>query len=97
MDTKTLSEISIPEVTVLTVESLCRDSSKIMCTVQISVCETTQNVELMLDTGSAVSIIPMSMCNQYFLNSTLVKAKVNLVSSVRWPYYHIIMPHDKFS
>lgn len=74
---KNVSEISIPEVTVLTVESPYRDSSKIMCTVQITVCETTQNVELMLDTGSAVSIIPMSVCTQYFSNATLLKAKMN--------------------
>lgn len=77
---KNVSEISIPEVTVLMVESPYHDSSKIMCTVQITVCETKQNVELMLDTGSAVSIIPMSVCTQYFPNAILVKAKVNLVS-----------------
>ncbi|ROL45726.1 hypothetical protein DPX16_0114 [Anabarilius grahami] len=57
-----------------------RRCTHLMCTVQISLCGTTQNVELMLDTGSAVSIIPMSLCTQYFLNATLVKAKVNLVS-----------------
>lgn len=46
--------------------------------VQISTCGITQNVNLMLDTGSA--IIPMPLCVQYFPTVTLTEAKLNLVS-----------------
>lgn len=57
-----VSEISIPDVTVCTVEIPYRDSSKIMCSIQISTRGTIWNMELMLDTGSAVLIIPMLVC-----------------------------------
>ncbi|KAF7651808.1 hypothetical protein LDENG_00105190, partial [Lucifuga dentata] len=56
---KRVTEVVVPELTILNVNTY--DSGSIMCTVKVSVTGTdSQNIELMVDTGSAVSIRPES-------------------------------------
>ncbi len=78
---KRVSEITVPEVTVLNVEHSAHDCGKIMCTVQI--CASTGQmlgIQLMVDTGSAVSILPMSGYTGSFSQAPLSLPKLSLVS-----------------
>ncbi len=76
-----MSEITVPEVTVLNIEHSARDWGKIMCTVQICASTgQTQDIQLMVDTGSAVSILPMSIYTGSFSQAPLSPPKLSLVS-----------------
>ncbi len=76
-----MSEITVPEVTVLNVEHSARDCGKIMCTVQICASTgQTRDIQLMVDTGSAVSILPMSVYTGSFSQAPLSQPKLSLVS-----------------
>ena len=78
--TKKVSEVASPEATVLNIERKAHDTGKIMCTVQIRIGNgQTQKLELMLDTGSTVSILPMSVYKQFFSHTALSAPKLNLV------------------
>ncbi len=78
---KRVSEITVPEVTVLNVEHSARDCGKIMCTVQICASTgQTRDIQLMVDTGSAVSILPMSVYTGSFNQAPLSQPKLSLVS-----------------
>ncbi len=78
---KRVSEITVPEVTVLNIEHSARDWGKIMCTVQICASTgQTQDIQLMVDTGSAVSILPMSIYTGSFSQAPLSPPKLSLVS-----------------
>ncbi len=78
---KRVSEITVPEVTVLNVEHSARDCGKIMCTVQICASTgQTRDIQLMVDTGSAVSILPMSVYTGSFSQAPLSQPKLSLVS-----------------
>ncbi len=78
---KRVSEITVPEVTVLNVEHSARDCGKIMCTVQICASTgQTRDIQLMVDTGSAVSILLMSVYTGSFSQATLSQPKLSLVS-----------------
>ncbi|KAL7839056.1 hypothetical protein SRHO_G00257140 [Serrasalmus rhombeus] len=79
--TKKVSEVTAPEVTVLHIERNARDTGKITCTVQIQVGNAqSQKLELMVDTGSAVSILPMAVYKQFFSHAALSAPKLSLVS-----------------
>lgn len=70
-------EVDVPEVTILNVNT--RDSNSIMCTVKVSVTGAeSQDIELMLDTGSAVSIIPESVFTGLFADIPLTEPKLRL-------------------
>ncbi len=76
-----MSEITVPEVTVLNVEHSARDCGKIMCTVKICASTgQTRDIQLMVDTGSAVSILPMSVYTGSFSQAPLSQPKLSLVS-----------------
>ena len=63
---KNVSEVeAVPEVTILNVNTC--GSGSIICTVKVSSHgSVTQDIELMLDTGSAVSILPEQMVTEFF-------------------------------
>lgn len=73
-----MSEVeTVPEVTILNVDAC--DSSSIMCTVTVSVTGSkSQDIELMLDTGSRVSILPESIVTELFTNVSLTRPKRKL-------------------
>lgn len=73
---KHVSEVeAVPEVTILSVNT--RDSSSIKCTVKVSIPGSeSQDIELMLDTGSAVSILPESMVTELFPAVSLIEPKL---------------------
>ncbi len=78
---KRVSEITVPEVTVLNVEHSARDCGEIMCTVQICASTgQTRDIQLMVDTGSAVSILLMSIFTGSFNQAPLSPPKLSLVS-----------------
>ena len=78
--TRKVSEVTAPEVTVLNISRNACDTGKFTCTVQIHVGNSqAQELDLMVDTGSAVSILPMTVYKQFFSHVALSPAKLNLV------------------
>lgn len=75
---KRVSEVkAVPEVTILNVNS--DGSNSIMCTNKISIPDSAcQDIELMLDTGSAVSILPESVVTDCFPEVSLQEPKIKL-------------------
>ena len=68
---------AVPEVTILNVNTC--GSCSIMCTVKVSGPESViHDIELMLDTGSAVSILPEQMVTELFREASLMEPKLNL-------------------
>lgn len=68
---------TVPEVTILNVDAC--DSSSIMCTVTVSVTGSeSQNIELLLDTSSRVSILPESIVTELFTDDSLTRPKHKL-------------------
>ncbi len=69
-----MSESTVLDVTVLNV---ARDCGEIMCTVQICASTgQTRDIQLMVDTGSAVSILPMSILTGSFNQAPLSPPKL---------------------
>ena len=83
---KQVHKVTVPDVNVLSVENRARDADKIMCTVQVSAAGgEPMDIELPLETGSAVSILPESVYLQCFNNVSLTEPKLHLVSYLRNP------------
>ncbi len=75
-----MSEITVLDVTVLNAEHSARDCGEIMCTVQICASTgQTRDIQLTVDTGSAVSILPMSIFTGSFNQAPLSPPKLSLV------------------
>lgn len=80
-ETEEVTETAGVEVTVLGIDDGVRTAEKIMCTVNVSTnARDSQDIELMLDTGSAVSILPRESYVQLFPDSPLMTPKLSLVS-----------------
>jgi len=78
---KQVREIVIPELTVLYMNDPKTVTDKILCSVQIKTKDGhCQPVELIVDTGSSVSILPESIYRKHFASCTLNPATVKLVS-----------------
>lgn len=78
---KHVSEIdTVQEVTILNVDNKDgSDSSCIMCTVALSVTgSASQDIQLMLDTGSRVSVLPLSVVSELFTDFSLKTPKHKL-------------------
>ena len=76
--------MTVPDVNVLSVDNGARDADKTMCTVQVTAAGgEPMDIELLLDTGSAVSILPESVYLQCFNNVSLTDPKLHLVSYLR--------------
>ena len=75
-------EVDIPEVTVLSTElSAALPSDKITCTVEINTKRSQScKVNLLVDTGSSVSILPQSIYTEHFRDIPLTRPTVKLVS-----------------
>ena len=73
-----MSEIeAVPEVTILNVNSSC--SKSIKCTVKVSIPESeSQDFELIVDTGSPVSILPESVVTEYFPEASFKEPELRL-------------------
>ncbi len=80
-ENKRVSEIMVFDVTVLNAEHSAHDCGEIMCTVQICASTgQTRDIQLTVDTGSAVSILPMSIFTGSFNQAPLSPPKLSLVS-----------------
>lgn len=69
---------TIPEVTILNVDEAVEDEacdySNIMCTIKVRTTRSeSQDIELMLDTGSRVFILPESVVKELFTHYYLTK------------------------
>ncbi len=78
---KTVNELAVPEVTVLSVPHNSATQVKLTCTVEI----TAQNnqscvLDLLIDTGSAVSILPEYVYKTKFCKCPLTKPRLQLVT-----------------
>ncbi|KAK6493672.1 hypothetical protein HHUSO_G25 [Huso huso] len=74
-------EIVVLELTVLYMNDAVSYKDKLVCTVQIGVSDThSYNIDLIVDTGSSVSILPQDLYQQYFANCPLNEPKVRLVT-----------------
>ncbi len=83
---KSVNEVTVPEVTVLTVEMCATtEAAKLMCAATIAAPTTAQacTVKLLVDTGAGVSILPENVFSEYFGSSKLSEPKVQLVTYFR--------------
>ncbi|XP_041950977.1 uncharacterized protein LOC121711429 [Alosa sapidissima] len=72
-----VQEIAVPEVTILNVS--VGNACNIMCTVKVSTQGMeSQDIDLMLDTGSAVSILPETVYTKLFTTAVLEKPAYRL-------------------
>ncbi|CAM5080292.1 unnamed protein product [Natator depressus] len=75
--------VTIPDVTVLSVDKIttAHIPEQIKCTVNVSAIPSGKpySIQLMLDTGSAVSILPDSIILHYFKDVPLIETKLRLV------------------
>lgn len=74
---QSVNEFTVPEVTVLSVQP-SSSQEKLLCNVTINP-STTQacTLELLVDTGSGVSILHENIYNQYFTSCMLVEPKAS--------------------
>lgn len=73
-------EVVVPELAVLCIDDIAA-YSKITCDVKIEVPqENSQVLELIVDTGASVCILPETLYRQYFANCPLTELKVKLVT-----------------
>ena len=83
---KQVHKVIVPNVIVLSVDNRARDADKRMCSVQVTAAGgEPMDIELLLHTGSAVSILPESIDLQCFNHVSLTEAKLHLVSYLRNP------------
>uniref|UniRef100_A0A3B3WSA7 CCHC-type domain-containing protein n=1 Tax=Poecilia mexicana TaxID=48701 RepID=A0A3B3WSA7_9TELE len=75
---KEVREVVINEPTVLYMNNAVQD--KILCTVQVTVNGRCKDVELIVDTGSSVSIIPENIYQTYFSECVLTEPTFALVT-----------------
>uniref|UniRef100_A0A096M937 CCHC-type domain-containing protein n=1 Tax=Poecilia formosa TaxID=48698 RepID=A0A096M937_POEFO len=75
---KEVHEVVINEPTVLYMNNAVQD--KILCTVQVTFNGQCKNVELIVDTGSSVSIIPDNIYHTYFYECVLTEPTFALVT-----------------
>lgn len=80
----TVKEVDVPEYTVLQVEGNDMPN-KIQCSVNIQAGQTMKKVELTVDTGASVSILPKCTYEQYFNDTPLQQSAVRLVTYSRTP------------
>ncbi len=78
---KTVNELAMPEVTVLSVQHNSATQTKLTCTVEI----TAQNnqscvLDLLIDTGLAVSFLPECVYKTKFCKCPLTKPRLQLVT-----------------
>ncbi|CAM4476884.1 unnamed protein product [Lepidochelys kempii] len=79
--------VTIPDVTVLSLDKIttAHIPEQIKCTVNVSALPSGKqhSIQLMLDTGSAVSILPDSIYLHYFKDVPLTEPKLHLVSYLK--------------
>ncbi len=83
-DTRSVHEIHLPEYTVLYMHDQAT-TTKIVCPVSITASDTTVDVELMVDTGSSVSILPKAIYEASFNSVPLQTPTARLVTYSRAP------------
>lgn len=80
-DTQEVREVELPEVFVLYTDHAASATTKITCPVEISTQHSQPcTVDLVVDTGSSVSILPKSLYLRHFNHAKLTQPKVRLVS-----------------
>lgn len=79
-----VQEVLLPDVTILYLENSTHTPKRLMCTVSVAT-PTTPAVpmQLVIDTGSAVSILPRQIYQKHFKDSSLSAAPTKLVSYTR--------------
>ena len=78
---QSVQEVEVPEITVLCVKDSTSPSDKITCTVKIQPPESSALViDLVVDTGSSVSILPSCVFKEHFGESQLTQPTVRLVT-----------------
>lgn len=78
---KTVNELAEPEVTVLSVQHNSAKQAKLICTVEITAQHNQSCVlDLLIDTGSAVSIFPECVYKTKFFKCSLTKPRLQLVT-----------------
>ncbi|XP_034056171.1 uncharacterized protein LOC117535746 [Gymnodraco acuticeps] len=63
-------EVVIPELTVLLLNNTAPKEKKIMCTVDLELSPANQSFEMIVDTGSSVSLLPAHVYETYFSHSS---------------------------
>lgn len=81
---KEVREVLINELTMLYMDNAVQD--KIQCTVHVDADEHSHDVELVVDTGSSVSILPVSMYQNLFSTCELAKSTVTVYILKREKY-----------
>ncbi|KAF3840127.1 hypothetical protein F7725_018844 [Dissostichus mawsoni] len=76
-------EVVIPELTVLLLNNSAPKEKKIMCTVDLGLSPANQSFEMIVDTGSSVSLLPAHVYETYFSHIPLKPTKVPLVTYSR--------------
>lgn len=92
-----MREVLINELTVLSMNDAVQD--KILCTVHIDANGHSHDVELIVHTGSSVSILPVGMCQDLFPTCELAKPTVILCTYSREKipvigYLHATVTHQ---
>ena len=84
--TRNVREVTVVELDVLAVNTATTNPNKITCNVSLHTTGS-QNVQtnLVVDTGSAVSILPESIYNEHFKNAPLSQPDLRLVTYLKEP------------
>lgn len=78
---KTFNELAVPEVTVLSVQHSSEKQVKLTYTVEISAQNNQSGVlDLLVDTGSAVSILPECVYKTKFCKYPITKPRLHIVT-----------------
>ena len=84
--TQSVREVAVPDLTVCHVAPTAAVSKHLSCTVALHVKdEQSLTTELLVDTGSAVSILPESIYRQSLMHMPLSKPTVRLVTYMKKP------------
>ncbi len=81
--TRSVHEIELPELHILYMQNVLTD--KIKCTATITTASASVPVELIVDSGSSVSILPNSVYEKYFKKDSLLPPSVKWVTYSRDP------------
>lgn len=77
-------EVCLPKTTILYLRDSCHVTKKLLCKVNVSTpASIAKEIELVVDTGSAVSILPHSIYNKCFSDIPLLPPAVSLVTYTR--------------
>jgi len=78
---KTVNELAVPELTVLSVQNNSAKQAKLLCTVKITAQHNQSCIlDLLIDTGSAVSILPECVYKTTSFKCPLTKPRLQLVT-----------------